>query len=55
MSVLVRAAIVIVCIFLAIGCYAFGVPAGGPIFIGLGLLFEALIWVGVVGGKKKRG
>ena len=48
-----RVFVVPVCFFAAIACYSFGVPAGGVIFIILGVLFEGLFWRGVFGARKK--
>ena len=36
---------------MAIGCYVFGIPAGGAVFFILGLVFELLFWVGIFGRK----
>ncbi len=44
---------VVFCLFAAIGCYAFGIPAGGIAFLFIGFVFEALFWFGIFGKKKK--
>ena len=53
MSLLSRVLLITVCFFAAIACYVFGVPAGGVVFIILGIVFEGLFWVGIFGRKKK--
>ena len=35
------------CLLAAIFCYVFGVPAGGALFLVLGLIFEGLFWLGI--------
>jgi len=54
MGFLKRVTITIVCFFAAIGCYVFGIPAGGIVFFILGLGFEALFWFGIFGNKSKK-
>ena len=39
-------------LFAAIACYVFGFPAGGFVFLLLGLIFEGLFWFGLFGRKK---
>jgi len=39
-------------LFAAIACYVFGIPAGGVIFLLLGLVLEGLFWFGLFGRKK---
>lgn len=53
MNLFTRVALVVACFFAAIACYVFGVPAGGLVFILLGLVFEGLFWFGIFGKKKK--
>ena len=53
MSVISRILFVGVCFFAAIACYLFGVPAGGTVFLILGLIFEMLCWIGIFGKKRK--
>lgn len=52
MRILYRAIIVIACLFAAIACYVFGIPAGGVIFLLLGIMFEGLFWLGLFGRKR---
>ncbi|UTF58977.1 hypothetical protein [Gilvimarinus sp. DA14] len=47
MKLMTRLLILIGCFFGAIACYVFGIPAGGAIFLGIGLIFEALFWTGL--------
>lgn len=47
MKLMTRLLILIGCFFGAIACYVFGIPAGGAIFFGIGLIFEALFWTGL--------
>ena len=51
----IRIVIVGLCLLAAVICYVFGVPAGGGVFIVLGLLFETLFWIGLLRVKNKRG
>ncbi|GAB2512428.1 hypothetical protein [Microbulbifer agarilyticus] len=44
MSTLKRILIAFTCLFAAIACYTFGIPAGGAIFVVLGILLEGLFW-----------
>lgn len=44
MSTIKRVLIAFACLFAAIACYVFGIPAGGAIFLVLGLLLEGLFW-----------
>lgn len=32
------------CLFAAIACYVFGIPAGGVFFLVLGMLLEGIFW-----------
>jgi len=48
-----RVVISIACLFAAIGCYVFGVPVGGGLFLLAGLVFEGMFWFGIFGKKKK--
>uniref|UniRef100_UPI001CAA89E4 hypothetical protein n=1 Tax=Teredinibacter waterburyi TaxID=1500538 RepID=UPI001CAA89E4 len=54
MSVVYRALLILCFLFLAIACYVFGVPAGGVVFLLLGLVFEGLFWAGIFGKKKSK-
>ncbi|HSC67705.1 MAG TPA: hypothetical protein VLC79_08445 [Cellvibrio sp.] len=53
MKTFTRAIITLACLLAAIGCYVFGVPVGGIVFLIAGVLFEGLFWFGVFGYKKK--
>ncbi|WP_020210619.1 hypothetical protein [Gilvimarinus chinensis] len=54
MKLMTRLLIVIGCFFGAIACYVFGIPAGGAIFFGMGLILEALFWTGLLSvGRRK--
>lgn len=53
MNILLRIALVIGCLFAAIACYAFAIPAGGVVFLFLGLIFEGLFWFGIFGKSNK--
>ena len=52
MRIIYRVLIVIACFFAAIACYVFGIPAGGAVFLLLGLAFEAMFWMGIFGRKR---
>lgn len=54
MQVFYRILIVTACLFAAIASYAFGVPAGGAVFLVVGLAFETAFWVGLFGRKSVR-
>ena len=54
MEFLKRVLITVLCFFAAIACYVFGIPAGGIIFLILGLAFEVMFWVGIFGKKAKK-
>ncbi len=54
MSVITRVIIAIACLIAASACYALGVPAGGVVFLLLGILFEGLFWFNLFGKKKER-
>ena len=53
-NIMLRIAMVIVFFFAAIACYVFGIPAGGAVFIVLGLVFEGLFWVGIFGKSERK-
>lgn len=53
MKIMYRVALTVVCFFAAIACYSFGIPAGGIVFLVLGLVFEGLFWTGIFGKKKR--
>jgi hypothetical protein len=40
-----RYAITVLCLLLAIACYALGVPTGGFLFLLLGIFFEGMFWI----------
>lgn len=52
MSILYRAVIAVACLFAAIACYAYGVPAGGGVFLLIGIAFEGMFWIGLFGRKQ---
>ena len=54
MDFLKRVLITVFFLFTAIACYVFGIPAGGVIFLVLGVAFEAMFWVGIFGKKSKK-
>lgn len=39
-----RILVAFACLFAAIACYVFGIPAGGAIFLVLGMLLEGMFW-----------
>jgi len=49
-----RMLITVLCFFAAIACYVFGIPAGGMVFLILGLIFEAMFWFGIFGKKTNK-
>jgi hypothetical protein len=53
MKKLKRILILVFCFVAATVCYLFGIPAGGAAFLVLGMVFEALFWLGVVGTRRK--
>ncbi|AWF81565.1 hypothetical protein BTJ40_12430 [Microbulbifer sp. A4B17] len=48
-----RIATALLFLLAAIACYAFGVPAGGVIFLALGIIFEGIFWIKLFKRKKK--
>ncbi|WP_156035356.1 hypothetical protein [Microbulbifer sp. HZ11] len=44
LDALKRILLAVVCLFAAIACYVFGIPAGGAIFLVLGILLEGAFW-----------
>ncbi|MDO8342562.1 MAG: hypothetical protein Q7T48_05130 [Cellvibrio sp.] len=52
MKTITRVIITVACLFAAIGCYAFGVPVGGVVFLLAGLIFEGMFWFGIFGKWK---
>ncbi|WP_201276910.1 hypothetical protein [Microbulbifer sp. ALW1] len=44
MKTIKRLLVAVTCLFAAIACYVFGIPAGGALFLILGLLLEGLFW-----------
>ncbi|WP_193747516.1 hypothetical protein [Cellvibrio sp. OA-2007] len=53
MNPILRAAVIVVCLVAAIGCYVFGIPVGGVAFLVAGIIFEAMFWLGIFGKWKK--
>ena len=53
MKKLKRILILVFCFVAATGCYLIGIPVGGAAFLVLGLVFEALFWLGLVGTRGK--
>ncbi len=47
-----RMLFIITCLLAALGCYFIGIPIGGIVFLALGVVFELLFWIGVLGRKK---
>lgn len=54
MRIFYRASIVIACFFTAIACYVVGIPAGGAVFLLLGLALEDMFWIGLFRRKRTR-
>lgn len=54
MKLIMRVAIVGACFFAALACFSFGVPAGGGLFILLGVVFEGMMWHQLFRPKKNR-
>lgn len=52
LKVITRVLIAVGCFFAAIACYVFGVPAGGAVFLILGIISEGLFWIGIFGRRK---
>ena len=44
MDFLKRWMITVFCLFAAIACYTFGIPAGGILFLVFGVLLEGIFW-----------
>lgn len=53
MKPILRVAVIVICLFAAIGCYVFGIPMGGVAFLVAGIVFEAMFWLGIFGKWKK--
>lgn len=53
MRIIYRVTVVLACFIGAVACYLKGVPAGGAIFLLLGLMLELGFWAGVFGRKKR--
>ena len=49
----IRWLIASLCLFAAIGCYVFGAPVGGLVFLLLGFLLEGVFWVLLLHSKNK--
>lgn len=41
----IRLLIAVLCLFAAIACYVFGTPAGGLLFLLLGVALEGVFWM----------
>ena len=41
------------CFVAALACYVFGIPLGGVVFLILGMAFEGLFWLGILGARGK--
>ncbi|MCG8609240.1 MAG: hypothetical protein MI864_01775 [Pseudomonadales bacterium] len=54
MKVITRILLSIACLFAAIACYTFGIPAGGILFLFLGFMLEGLFWFGLFGQKRQK-
>lgn len=54
MKLIKRIAFTTFCFFAAIGCYVFGIPAGGILFFIMGIVFEVMFWAGLFGSKPTR-
>ena len=52
MKIFTRILLAFVCLFAALACYAFGVPAGGAAFVVLGLLLEGVFGTLLVKRRK---
>jgi hypothetical protein len=48
-----RILILLLFLFVAIACYAIGIPRGTIVFIILGVIFEGLFWIGLFNRKKR--
>ena len=49
-----RILIAVACLLAAIGCYVFGIPAGGIAFLVLGVIFEGMFWLSILGKKRNQ-
>jgi hypothetical protein len=47
-----RISILLLFLIVAIAFYAIGIPRGTMTFVVLGVLFEGLFWIGLLGRKK---
>lgn len=54
MTVWTRVLIALVCLFLAIACFTFGIKVGGAVFVILGIALEGMFWWGLFGSKRAR-
>ena len=54
MTLIVRVLLAVFCLFAAVACYVFGVPAGGATFLLIGLLLEGLFWFGLLGHRRQQ-
>ncbi|MEN1727486.1 MAG: hypothetical protein AAGJ52_03510 [Pseudomonadota bacterium] len=53
MKLLTRTSTLISCLLLAIACYFVGFPAGGVVFLVIGVIFECLFWLGLFSSGSK--
>jgi hypothetical protein len=49
-----RVIITVLCLLAAVACYAFGAPAGGALFLVLGMAFEGIFWLSVLRRHKAK-
>ena len=54
MNLLLRLSIAALCFLAAIGCYFFGAPRGGLIFLLLGGGFELIFWIMLARKRNKK-
>jgi len=54
LKTIVRVFLLLFFLFAAIAFYAFGIPAGGAVFLLLGIVLEGLFWFGLFGAKKRQ-
>lgn len=55
MNTFTRILLALLCLFAALACYTFGVPAGGAAFVVLGLLLEGVFGTLLVKRRKVAG
>ncbi|KKO09071.1 hypothetical protein [Pseudohongiella sp.] len=54
MRAVYRILIALAFLFAALMCYSFGLPAGGAIFLILGIAFEGAFWITLFGRRRAR-